>query len=334
MQPVRSRKNQYGGVNAHLHSYWQAEGGWSDFHARHIVHLVDTLKPLLLPMGYTAAIEPSIQIRRLDDRAEPEAPESDIIIYAREPLRRRPVQPQPVLIGAGEVVLPIADTVLLDQPSTRDYRAIKIYAMHAGRPSRGEPIAWIELLSPSNKPGGRDAQLYLDKRVKIIENGIVFLELDYLHESAPTLRGFPSYRIRRNQPPEKDAHPYRILIIDPRPDILQGMVRVREFDVDEPIPTLTIPLTAGDTLTFDFGVPYRKTFEEALFGLELVDYSQLPVNFNRYSPIDQARIATRMLSVLTTVQQGIDLESGPFPIQALSLEAALAQLARFQERLP
>lgn len=326
MQPVHSIKNQYLGINAHLHSYWQAEGGWSDFHTRHIVHLVDTLKPLLLPMGYTAAIEPSIQIRRIDEQSDPEAPESDVIIYEREPARARQLYPPPAFAGIGEVVVPIAETVLTDQLSEREYRAVKIYAMKAGRPQRGEPIAWIELLSPSNKPGGRDAQIYLDKRIKIIENGIVFIELDYLHESAPTLRGFPSYRIRRNQQPEKDAHPYQIIIIDPRPDIMQGVVRVRAFDVDESIPTLTIPLTAGDTLSFDFGLPYRKTFEEALFGLELVDYGQLPVNFNRYSKADQTRLAARMLAVFEAARAGVDLETGPFPVKAVTLEAALAEL--------
>ncbi|MEZ4735871.1 MAG: hypothetical protein R3E79_52950 [Caldilineaceae bacterium] len=103
-------------------------------------------------------------------------------------------------------------------------------------------------------------------------------------------------------------------------------MRVRAFDVDEPIPTLTIPLTAGDALSFDFGVPYRKTFDEALFGLELVDYGQLPVNFNRYSKTDQTRIAARMLAVLEAARAGVDLETGPFPVKAVTLEAALTEI--------
>ncbi len=328
MAAVRSVKNQYLGINAHLHSYWQAEGGWSDFHSRHIVHLVDTLKPLLLPLGYTAAIEPSIQIRRLDGPAAPENPEADVLIYERDPGRIRQPHPQPVLTSAGEVVLPLVETLQIDQRSARDYRAVKLYALRAGRPQRGEPIAWIELLSPNNKPGGRDAQEYLDKRIKIVENGIVFIELDYLHESAPTIRGFPSYRRRRSQTAAAGAHPYRLVIIDPRPDLAHGQVRVREFDVDEALPTVTIPLVADDALAFDFGRPYRKTFEEALFGLELVDYGQLPVNFQRYSDADQARIAARMVTVLEAARQGRDLESGPFPAKEVTLETALMEIER------
>ena len=328
MEAVRSIKNQYLGINAHLHSYWQAEGGWSDFHTRHIVHLVDTLKPLLLPLGYTAAIEPSIQIRRLDGLAAPENPAADVLIYERDPGRIRQSHPQPVLTNTGEVVLPLVETLQIDQRSERDYRAVKLYAMRAGRPQRGEPVAWIELLSPTNKPGGRDAQEYLDKRIKIVENGIVFIELDYLHESAPTIRGFPSYRRRRNQAAAAGAHPYRLVIIDPRPDLAHGQVRVREFDVDEALPTVTIPLVADDALAFDFGLPYRKTFEEALFGLELVDYGQLPVNFQRYSDADQARIAARMVAVLEAARQGRDLESGPFPAKEITLETALMEIER------
>jgi len=331
MAAVRSIKNQYLGINAHLHSYWQAEGGWSDFHTRHIVHLVDTLKPRLLPLGYTAAIEPSIQIRRLDGPAPAENPEADVLIYQREPSHFRPAQQQPVLVGTGEVVLPLMETLALDQRAEREYSAVKLYALQAGRPQRGEPVAWIELLSTSNKPGGRDAQEYLDKRIKIVENGIVFIELDYLHESASTIRGFPTYRRRRNQEVEVGAHPYRLVLIDPRPDLTHGQVRVREFDVDEAIPSITIPLIGGDTLPFDFSIPYRKTFEEALFGLELVDYRQLPVNFQRYSEADQARIAARMVAILEAARQGVDLEKGPFPAKVVPLATALAAIEQIKE---
>ena len=40
--PVHQRDNQYRGVNAHLHSLLQREGGgWEMFHAAHITHLID-----------------------------------------------------------------------------------------------------------------------------------------------------------------------------------------------------------------------------------------------------------------------------------------------------
>lgn len=53
MSPIRTRRNLYRGINAHLHSYWQAQGGWNGFHASHIVYLTTALKADLLPLGYT-----------------------------------------------------------------------------------------------------------------------------------------------------------------------------------------------------------------------------------------------------------------------------------------
>ena len=39
MEPMRSVRNQYLGINAHLHSYWQAVRGWNNFHNPYIVQL-------------------------------------------------------------------------------------------------------------------------------------------------------------------------------------------------------------------------------------------------------------------------------------------------------
>jgi hypothetical protein len=64
---VRSEHNSYRGVNAHLHSLWQARGGWHEFHSLYLANLYTQIKPRLLEMGYTAALESSVQVRRLDD---------------------------------------------------------------------------------------------------------------------------------------------------------------------------------------------------------------------------------------------------------------------------
>src|SRR5690554_5633368 len=78
MQPVRSIKNQYPGINAHLHSYWQGEGGWNNFHNRHIGDLAGLMRQQLLPMGYTAIMEEALQIRRMGDN--PQQRRADILI--------------------------------------------------------------------------------------------------------------------------------------------------------------------------------------------------------------------------------------------------------------
>lgn len=115
------------------------------------------------------------------------------------------------------------------------------------------------------------------------------------------------------------------------PLISEGKLYLHQFDVDDPIPVVEIPLNADDVLKFDFGAPYHKTVQEALFAYEFANYNELPVNFDRYRERDQARIAARMLAVLEAACAGIDLETGPFPIKEITLEAALAQIETLKQ---
>ena len=64
MKPVHTVKNQYLGINAHLHSYLQASSDWTEFHTNHITDLMRLMRAQLYPMGYIAKIEQSLQIRR------------------------------------------------------------------------------------------------------------------------------------------------------------------------------------------------------------------------------------------------------------------------------
>jgi len=60
--------------------------------------------------------------------------------------------------------------------------------------------------------------------------------------------------------------------------------------------------------------------------LQLVNYGELPMNFDRYNAEDQRRIALRMLATVEAARAGRDLESGPFPTEDLGLEQALGRL--------
>jgi hypothetical protein len=320
MQPVRSLKNQYLGINAHLHSQWQSEGGWDEFHMSHIVHLANGLRARLRPMGYTANIMQSLQIRRYGEPAG--KPESDVTIYDTDPTRGY----KPSARGHSIQVMTIPEIFNFKEADVEKYRAVGIYRFTPGKREFGEPVAWIELLSPSNKPGGQDANYYTDKRLKILQSGVVFVEIDYLHETPPNFAGLPNYVNRgKSLPPQAGSAPYRIVVIDPRPEFLAGEARTYPFYVDDPIPVVDIPLNDGDVVTYDFNAPYDKTFTEGFFG-DSVDYSQLPPNFDRYSEPDQARIAARMLAVIEAAQKGINLETGPFPAPVIPLDDALAKI--------
>jgi hypothetical protein len=315
--PVRSVVNQYRGVNAHLHSFWQGAGKWNRFHNAHVTELMHTLKAQLLPMGYTAEIEESLQIWRVGD--EPYRPVADVLITDLDP--QRPYQRLP---GNGSRKMSVAELVKVVQESDKYYSAIGLYdETRTARPS--DAVAWIELLSPSNKRRGGDAEVYQYKRAQLLDEGMVFVEIDYLHETPPTFMRLLDYSNRKHR--NAQAHPYRIVVLDPRPDIESGPVSIHEFDVDASIPTVTIPLNAGDAVDFDFGAAYDKTFREGLYGYERnYDYAELPMNFDRYSEADQTRIACRMLAVLEAARDGVDLETGPFPVKEVSLQEALAQI--------
>lgn len=322
MQAVRFVKNQYRGINAHLHSYWQAEGGWNSFHATYIDDLMKEMKARLRPMGYTAVLAKSLQTRR-DDEAD-SRPESDVTIFDSDPVRS--IYPSTTRSGTASMVLSVAQALRLGAVTQRQYSAVAIYEVAPGQKVPGEPVAWVELLSPSNKPGGADEDEYWRKRLKILQSAVVFVEIDYLHESSPTLDHVPNYRTRSGRSGEPDSHPYRIVVIDPRPVFETGPVYMNHFDVDEVIPDVDIPLNGNHQLRFPFGVAYTKSFNEAFLGDD-VDYTQLPLNFDRYSPADQQRIANRMLAVLKAAKEGKDLESSaPLPVEDLPLELALEHL--------
>lgn len=315
MHPVNPTKNQYRGINAHLHSYWQSQPGWDEFHTNHIADLMRVLNDELLPRQYVARLEQSLQVRRHSELAG--RPESDLTIYDRYPLRAA----QPAVPFTSRVA-PIAIPEAIDlAEELADYRAIAVYR-HPLQ-VQGKPVVWIELLSPSNKPGGQDAGRYRDKRLVMLQSGMVFVELDYLHESASTF-----YQIARYPSSREPSHPYHIFVVDPRPVFVDGSVYPYHFDVDQSIPEVDIPLSSDDVLSFDFGIAYEKTLTESRFSqIFLTDYTQLLLNFDRYSPDDQARIVNRMIAVVKAAQAGVDLEThAPLPVESLPLDDALAQL--------
>jgi len=316
--PVRALKNQYRGINAHLQSYLQADGDWENFHFNHISDLNRTLLDVLDPLGYTASSQQSLQIR-LDTNA-PRRPESDVTIYdpdfVRASLPRQSLSPQ-------VMEKPLITHLGITEEETTYYKAV---AIHRADQKAGIPVAWLELLSPSNKPGGRGYRQYIEKRHAILEQGLVFVEIDYLHASPSVSDAVISYA--RKGRPLDEAYPYLISVSVPRPNLAQGKTYLHQFKVDDPMLPITIPLSASDVIDFDFSVPYNRTFQEIHLWKQ-VDYAQLPPNFDQYSPADQLRILKRILTVIDAAQQGQDLEAAaPLPIAYtdISLEEALAKL--------
>lgn len=325
MDAVRSIKNQYRGINAHLHSeLQQPNAGWEGFHSLHISDIARALQKELVSRGYRVEIEKSVQIRRNDEIIG--RPRADVLVS--EPQVARPPLPTGSMAKTATLerveTLPITDVLLLPEEDLY-YPAVAIYRTQIAGQKNKKPITWIELLSPSNKPGGRDASGYEEKRLALLRSGIFFVELDYLHATPAT---FKHAEVKENGSslPDESPHPYRIMVIDPRPTLRKGHVYRKEFDVDSPIPRMPIPLEGEDFILFDFDAPYQRSFEEMYYG-NTVNYAEFPVNFSHYSAQNQARIAARMLAVLEAAAARIDLETAPLLLKDLSDEETFKQLS-------
>lgn len=292
---LRSRKNQYFGVNAHLHSYLQSNEGWTGFHGKSIADLAEIIKRLL-PPGYLVDTERSLQIRDVN-RETREITKWNNLDAWDELIENIDVSDEP-----NVRTQPLIETLDLDEDQY--HIALMIYKLDDDQVI-GHPITRIELLTPSNKRGIGYLQ-YREKRSLVLKAGIHMVEIDYLHETRPIVRGLPRY------PYNTDSHAYHIIVSNPTPSLRLGTVMLYGFDVDQRIPKVMIPLLGEDRLGIDFGMAYHQTYQSLKAYSQRVNYGQLPENFNRYSPADQTRIWRRMAVIEKMAERSIDLETGPF----------------------
>jgi Protein of unknown function (DUF4058) len=282
---IHLRENQYRGVNAHLQSHFQSEGGWEMFHAAHITHLAEKLDTLL-PEGYYALNEKSLQLSAMDfesgdikhSRMRP-----DITILREafpDPTDRSPQS------GTPFATLPLIRIALEDDPLD----AVLIYQEDDA--NTVTLVTRLEVLSPTNKPPGSHYRQYLRKRNDTLNARINLVEVDYLHETRLPTTLLPIY------PYEVDSAPYLILVNRPSGKKADEKTLAYQFSVDSDIPIIDIPLAGKEVLPLDMNPIYNQTFaSNRYYGIKLVDYSELPVRFDSYSPADQQRIRERMTAI-------------------------------------
>jgi hypothetical protein len=304
--PIYASKNQYRGVNAHLNSFIQnVSGEWESSHSAHVAILAFNLDASL-PRGYYARIEKALQIREESSEVS-HRPRPDISVFAR-----LPVGPVAVaeIATPPTTTMPLVNTV--DFAEEEYLNAVVVYQATEEK-LLGRVVTRIELLSPTNKPSGRGYWQYRDKRKANLHSGVPLIEIDYLHQSHSVIGNLPSY-----PDGEKGAFPYTVTVSDPRPSFDQGVSKTYACGVDEPLPTIEVPLAGEDRLPFNLGKVYNETFERTRFYQSVVDYAEKPLAFDTYSPADQEHILKRMAFLAEAVQKGLDLEQGPFPIQAFA----------------
>ena len=282
---LHSRKNEYVGVNAHLHSFYQTNGGWETFHSVHIAHIAEALNALL-PPEYTVGAEESLQIREFNTETglpTMRRPKPDITIYG-------PASPgyAPTTEGLdATLTYDLVDT--LDPEIDQQFlSAVIIYEVE--NDTLGKAITRIELLSPVNKTSAYFS--YAEKRAAALRSEVCLVEIDYLHQTPSPLRKIPSY-LRRQ--PKSSA--YYVAVSIPRPSLNEGKVIAYPFSVDMHIPLVEIPLSGDERITLDLNPIYDRTFSATSNHSRRVDYAELPLNFDTYSPADQERIRQRMAKV-------------------------------------
>ncbi|HLA43609.1 MAG TPA: DUF4058 family protein [Aggregatilineales bacterium] len=304
---IRTRKNQYRGVNAHLHSTLQAEGGWESFHTAYIYELGRSISREL-PPGYVINLEQSLQIREFHPDTGEEiitSKKPDVAIFGNPTgIKHGTMTLEPT------IVLATSETLSLDPESY--LTNLVVYEVLPDRVF-GKPVTQIEILSPTNKPPGKGYTQYVAKREMLLKGGVTLIEVDFLHETASPVLRVPDYTAN-----ETRSTPYSIIISDP-PDLRDGQTRVFGFDVDSIIPALELPLAADDTILVDFQIPYNNAFESINSFSYFVDYESLPENFDKYNQADQERIKKRINAVINAHKNGLDLETAPLPIDESTL---------------
>ncbi len=284
----RSATNQFPGINPHLNSFLQQSGGgWEAFHADHINEIARTLDKNL-PDNYYAVAEKSLQLIAYHDdfTSSRTATIPDISVYRTG-------------IGAVSEAAVLAPLLTLAVEETFDLEetplAVVIYRMTGGKVP-GTPITRLELLSPANKPPHTHYLHYLQKRQETLQGGLKLVEIDYLHTTRPLLKKMPSYLNG-----DKSAFPYWIIVNDPTPNTKIGQSHIFGFGVDDAIPIIRVPLAHDDAVLLDLGQVYQQTFTALKLWQQLVDYDELPVEFDSYSAHDQGVIEQRLAAIRQSI---------------------------------
>jgi hypothetical protein len=267
--------NLFAGVNPHLMSRHQTPNThlYRSFHNDHITDIKRLLQAQL-PRGY-------------------EADSEDLLTIVQQSTGYAPFfQPRYPDISIRTSPSSLPTTIMGEAIAAEPTLRIPIVASTEDEPlsiaisSEGRVVAVIEMLSPSNKQG-RGAQDYQVKRLELLQVGIVLVEIDYLHETKSPIEGLPSY------PRDQKSQPYYIAVSDPRNEIA-----VYSFGINQPIPTLKIPLVGQDSVIFDFDRAYQHTFEQGFY--RKVDYHELPSRMESYHPDDQALIRAHVATIWAT----------------------------------
>jgi hypothetical protein len=150
--------------------YLEEPSGWHPFHTKLVAALADSLNSSL-PDGYYAEIEHRRVAPVWEDKLFVAQP--DALVVGPGSTATATLTPARSPSKMGLDILPISN-----EPMKERYLEIR---------TQGEPqnvVAVVEVLSYSNKLGGRDRDRYLQKRGQIVVSRTSLIEIDLLHTGA------------------------------------------------------------------------------------------------------------------------------------------------------
>ena len=217
---------------------------WGSFHSNLITAIYDRLNPRL-PKRFIASTE--LFVWRVDKSERLLMGGPDVFVSDRDPV--------PGSGGVATLAAPI-NTVL--PGVVRKQRYVKIIDSEERR-----VVAVIEILSPSNKTGGEDGQMYRLKREEYLASGISLVEIDLLRAGQRPPLGDPA-------PPISD---YYVLV---HRGWERSRIGIWPVSVRETLPLMPIPL---DPDVAELMIDLRACIDHVYdFGryAEQLDYSKPP----------------------------------------------------------
>ena len=217
---------------------------WGSFHSNLITAIYDRLNPRL-PKRFIASTE--LFVWRVDSSERLLIGGPDVFVSDRDPV--------PGSGGVATLAAPI-NTVL--PGVVRKQRYVKIIDSEERR-----VVAVIEILSPSNKTGGEDGQMYRLKREEYLASGISLVEIDLLRAGQRPPLGDPA-------PPISD---YYVLV---HRGWERSRIGIWPVSVRETLPLMPIPLDPDVAeLTIDLRACIDHVYDFGRYA-EQLDYSKPP----------------------------------------------------------
>lgn len=201
--------------------YIEPSGMWGDFHGSLLTFIRGELNAHL-PEGYVASIELFVWTCEEEQGKRRQVREPDVFVREDETSG-----------GSGLVVETITapTTIVLPRLTKRKRKYVQVTDIRTKK-----VVTAIEVLSPSNKKGGTDRGVYLEKRTEYLATKLSFVEIDLLRGG--------------KRPPLGKGHPevtdYYAMVSRSWEFPRAG---VWTFGIRDPLPLLPIPVTADHGAT-------------------------------------------------------------------------------------